>query len=130
MTGFVCFDTASGSYAVPVEQSVRVLAAPTVTPLPDPRPHVLGLVDHDGEMIPLVAISDAVATGDAHHVLVVDAGERRLAVAAGHVSGVRHITTQEITGPPRGQDQQVITGVVAADGRLVVAPAELAGLLR
>lgn len=121
----VRFTTATGSYAVPVDAAREVRKARPLRPLPAPRPGIAGILERDGDAMPVL---DALGAG-ADHVLVLEADEHVFGLLVGEVEGVGWLDDTSISPAPAGQDADVVTGSVAdgADLVLIVDPIALLG---
>ena len=128
MREVVCFETARGSFAIPVEQVRHVFPATELAELPDPLPSVVGLLRPGAEALPVLAV---LGEGDAH-VLHLDDGERQFGLMVAEVTGVLRLDADVVLPAPEGQREELVTGVVQADDRprLLVDARTLAGRLR
>lgn len=113
----VRFDTATGPWAVGVEHAVEVRPVSAVRSLPSAHPDVAGIIDRDGEAVPVIrtlmgAAPDPVAGG---HVLVLRAGATTMGVLVGEVTGVVRVAADAIGAAPAGQHDPLI-GATVRDG--------------
>lgn len=115
--------TAHGRFALPVEATRGVLPAEELRPLPSPRPGVVGLADHLGAALPVLA-----AFGDGgEHVLVVETDGTRFGLLVEEVSGVARVRDDEVAPAPAGQDEPLVAGILGRgdDQVLVLDPGTL-----
>jgi chemotaxis signal transduction protein len=108
MRTIVRFQTSEGDYAVPVDQVSEVRSAAALTPLPSPRPGVIGLMPRGDEALPVLAIFSA----SGRHVVVIDEGSLSFGLLVDEVTGVHQIDEARIGAPPPGQDRSLVSGVV------------------
>ena len=126
MSGVVCFTTANGAWAVPVEHTRRVLSARGLVPLPHPRPGVAGVLPDEDTL----TVLDALGEGR-EQVLELEVDGRRFGLLVDRVVEVLR-ADQALTGPaPEGQGSEVVSGVVIRnDGNaLLIDGAALARFL-
>lgn len=109
--------TDAGPLAVPVDVARAVLPAGELRPLPSPAPGVVGLADHQGRSLPVLAAFGP--GGD--HVLVLEAAQGgRFGLLVHEVSGVVRVGEDEVEPAPAGQDEALVTGVLRRDGEQVL----------
>jgi chemotaxis signal transduction protein len=114
-TTLVYFRTREGEYAIPVEHVREVRPADTVVPLPDARAGVAGLLPATPDALTVLA-----PLGDGgRHVLLVGCRERSFGLLVDEVTGVAP-AHGEIGPPPHGQDNNLVSGVITRDQRLVL----------
>lgn len=118
MRTIVRFRTATGEWAVPVEHAREVRAAASVRLLPGARPGVAGILERDGDVVPVLSL---LGDGD-RHVLVLDApGEHgAVAVLADQVTGVRSVGDDAVGPPPRGQEGGLVAGTIGDESGMVL----------
>lgn len=115
MKTMVCFRTAQGQFALPVESTLSVRNMDGLVDLPAPRDDVVGVLPGDP---PLSVLSSLGAGGD--HVLVVVDDEVRYGLHVLEVLGVRRFDDDQIGPPPHGQRGGLISGTVSDDDELVL----------
>src|SRR5688572_18760009 len=98
MKTMVCFSTARGKFALPVESTLSVRKLDGLVVLPSPRDDILGVLPGDP---PLSVLATLGAGGD--HVLIVVAENVRYALSVLQVKGVRKFGDDDIGPPPDGQ---------------------------
>ena len=96
MAAFVFFTAAGQTFALPATEVVEVLRMAAPAPVPGAPPAVRGVLDVRGEVV-LVVDARAALGGSPRpvrpeeHLLVLDAGSRRLALEVERVTGVREV---------------------------------------
>lgn len=116
MTTIVRFRAPGGQFALPVDLVTEVRSAAELTPLPAPRPGVVGLMSHDDDALPVLSLLGAAG----RHVLVVQDGTVTFGLLVEEVTGVHRIDDDEVGPPPPGQDRAVVAGVVNDEMGLVL----------
>ena len=117
MKTMVCFRTADGSFALPVENTLAVRKLDGLIRLPTPRADVIGVIFGDP---PLSVIAPLGAGGE--HLLVVSSGDVCFGLHVLEVIGVRRFDDSQIGPPPRGQESGFISGTLAdADELMLIA---------
>ena len=116
MTTIVRFRTSDGDYAVLVDQVSEVQSASGLTPLPAPRPGVVGLMRRGDEALPVLASLGSVG----RHVVIIDRGPLSFGLLVEEVTGVHEIDDARISDPPPGQDRDLVSGVLSDDEDLVL----------
>lgn len=93
----LCFSLDKRIFALPLKQVVRVIRAVAVTVVPNANPLFYGVIDMHGDIIPVINLRQrfalspkSISTSD--RFVIMDTGQRRLALVADAVEGVREIT--------------------------------------
>jgi chemotaxis signal transduction protein len=117
MTTVVHFRTGGGRYCVPVEAALAVRLATGMTPLPAPRPGVVGVLPADQ---PITVLS---LLGSGHgHVLILASHGQTYGLLVEEVTGLSRVDVADIQAAPNGQDGALISGVInGKDGMVLVA---------
>jgi chemotaxis signal transduction protein len=115
MKTMVCFRTAQGRFALPVESTLSVAGIAGLVLLPAPRADVVGLLP--GE--PPISVLATFGTGGEHVVIIVSDG-LKFGLQVLEVVGVQHFDDNQIGPPPAGQDGGLVSGVVGGSGLLVL----------
>jgi chemotaxis signal transduction protein len=115
----VCFRTAQGRFALPVESTLAVRTSAGLVCLPSARTDIIGLLPGDP---PLTVLTTLGAGGD--HILVVSANHVRFGLQVLEVLGVRRIADDDVGPPPAGQQADLIVGTLNGDELVLVADAE------
>jgi purine-binding chemotaxis protein CheW len=115
MTTLVCFRTGDGEYAVPVECVREVRSGDALSPLPGAQTGVAGLLSYEGKTLTVLT---ALGAGE-NHVLLLEHGDHTFGLLVEEVTRVMNVDG-EVGPPPRGQDQDYISGVVSTDDGLLL----------
>jgi chemotaxis signal transduction protein len=107
---------AGADYAVPVEQVNEVRSAAELTPLPEPRAGVAGLMHRDGDALSVLSL----LAPDGGHIVVLDADGLTFGLLVDEVVGVHTVEDDAVGPPPSGQDRVVVSGVWDDQGTLVL----------
>ena len=116
MTTVVRFRAPAGQYALPVEHVTEVRSSHGLTPLPEPRPGVAGLMRRGDDALTVLSILGE--PGD--HVIVIDEGGRTFGLLVTQVTGVHEVADDAIGPPPSGQDGAAVSGVLIGEDGLVL----------
>ena len=116
MTTLVRFRTPAGEYALPVERVTEVRSSAGISPLPEPRPGVAGLLRRGDDVLTVLAV-----LGDAgDHVVLLEEEGLTFGLLVTEVLGVRTVAEDDIGPPPTGQDGTMVSGVVVGEDGLVL----------
>ena len=110
------FRAPAGEYGLPVEHVTEVRSAADLTPLPEPRPGVAGLMRRGDEAISVLSLLGE----PGEHIIVIEDGGLTFGLLATEVTGVQAVADASIGPPPPGQDGATVSGVLAEDGGLVL----------
>jgi chemotaxis signal transduction protein len=116
MTTVVRFRVPTGEYALPVEHVVEVRSSGGITPLPEPRPGIVGLLRQDDDALTVLSILGE--PGD--HVIVIDEGGVTFGLLVEEVTRVHAVADDQIGPPPPGQDGTMVSGVLVGEDGLVL----------
>lgn len=116
MTTLVRFRVPAGEYALPVERVTEVRSSAGISPLPEPRPGVAGLLRRGDEVLTVLSVLGEV--GD--HVILLDEAGLTFGLLVTEVLGVRAVEEGDIGPPPPGQDGTMVSGVVVGEDGLVL----------
>lgn len=97
----VAFVLGEQRYALPLPTVQRVLRMVEVTPLPKAPEVVLGVIDLQGEIIPVMSMRKRFGMAEpeaslSDQLIVADAGARRVALVVNSVTGVVERTAEEV----------------------------------
>jgi purine-binding chemotaxis protein CheW len=127
----IAFEIAGEMHACDVLLVEEVVTKRRIHPLPDMPPRLLGVLRLRGDLVPVVDVAPllslALSAERAPTVLVVDAGGRRLGVAADHVHDV--ITLLPGSYRPAPGADAFVAAVARVDGALYTL-VDLAEILR
>lgn len=126
-----------GWFGLPAEAVAQALVGRHVTPLPNARPHVLGLVSWQDEMIAVVDLAAwqsrrAAVRRDGPLLVCRAAGRKHFAVrvdALGDVLGVPVVSLQPWQSPVDGAPLQLLTGTAGGQPAMLTVLG-LSGLLK
>lgn len=114
-------------YALPLDAVVRIVRAAEITPLPNAPPVVLGALDIEGTIFPVLSLRRRLELPDREvtitdHFLVADTARRTVILVIDAPQGVRNVPHDRIT---RGTEVVPglgahLRGVVALDDGLVL----------
>jgi purine-binding chemotaxis protein CheW len=98
----VAFILGEQQYALPLTTVQRVVRMVKVTPLPKAPKVVLGVIDLQGTIIPVMSMRKRFGlpepeTSLSDQLIVADAGARRVALVVNSVTGVVERTAEEVT---------------------------------
>jgi chemotaxis signal transduction protein len=111
----VCFTSAHGPMAAPVEAVRAVLEHEELTPLPSARPGVAGILRPETDALPVL---DVLAP-PGEHVLVLEAGGLRFGLCVTAVTDVIRVDDSAARPAPAGQDEPLVRGLVrTGDGNV------------
>jgi chemotaxis signal transduction protein len=111
----VCFRTAQGQFALPVESTLSVRGTDGLVELPSAGADTVGVLP--GE--PPLSVLSTLGAGD-DRVLVVVSDDVRYGVHVLEVLGVRRIDDGQFGPPPLGQLDGLIVGTISGLGELVL----------
>jgi chemotaxis signal transduction protein len=122
----VCFRTAEGRFALPIESTLSVTTIDGLVNLPSPRADVIGVLPSDPPLSVLASLG-----GGGTHILVLVAQGVKYGLQVLEVFGVQRFADERVGPPPKGQEGGLICGTVGdgAELTLVVDPTVLAARL-
>jgi chemotaxis signal transduction protein len=115
MKAMVCFRTAQGRFALPIESTLSVTTTDHLVQLPAPRADVVGVLPGD----PPVTVLATFGIGGTH-VLVAESDGLRFGLQVIEVLGVRRFEDDQIGPPPTGQEGQLICAMVRGAEQLTL----------
>lgn len=111
MTTIVRFRADHRQYAVPVEHVTEVRSASDLTPLPESRAGVAGLMRRGDDAITVLSVvGDHRDAGE--HIIVIDEGGLTFGLLVDQVTGVHVVADDQIGPVPPGQDRETVVGVL------------------
>jgi purine-binding chemotaxis protein CheW len=115
MTAYVCVSLGGESYGVDVAHVRGVAELDTVVAVPGAGPHVPGISQLLGEILPIVRISDLLRApqGQPRQIVVVQDGERRAGLAVDAAEQVEELPE------PAAPDEPLTHGAILHDGRTI-----------
>lgn len=125
MTTIVRVRTPEGDYALPVDRVREVRSVAGLTPLPEARDGVAGLLHLGGGSITVLSL----LARQGAHVVVIDADDLTFGLLVDEVAGVEQVADDAVGPSPVGQDRPMVDGVLmTADG--VVLRLDVSALAR
>ena len=124
---FLTFFLDSQAYALPLEAVLRVARAVEITPLPQSPPFLLGIVNVQGQVVPVINLRRALSLPQRDiqledRILLVDTGRREIGIVVdavdqvgGHQAESLVTAAGEIAPPLRS-----VQGVFVQEGNLVL----------
>jgi len=125
---FVGFRLADEEYALEIARVREIILPGAITREPQSPPHVRGLTNLRGEVIPVVdlrlrlGMPAAEPTLDSR-IIVVNLGNKTIGLAVDAVNEVLRIAPESIIPPPQaivGTEREYIAGLIRLEDRLVV----------
>lgn len=124
---FLTFLLAGEEYGVPVARVQEIVGLMPVTPLPGSPPHVRGVANLRGTVVPILDMRARLglpsADGIDRVIIVVRLDTRRVGLFVDRVCEVMHIDHSMIEAPPTvgsADASSLILGLAKADGRVRV----------
>lgn len=126
MASFVFFTAASQTYALPAACVVQVLRMAAPTPVPGTPPHVRGVLNVRGLLVPVVDVRVKLGAPPApprpgDHLIVAAEGNRRVALAVDRVLGVRELPDAAVERDPA--PSLLVAGAVKVEDGVVLVQA-------
>jgi purine-binding chemotaxis protein CheW len=121
----VAFILGEQQYALPLTTVRRVVRMVEVTPLPKAPEVVLGVIDFQGKIIPVVSMRKRFGLAESEsslsdQLIVADAGTRSVALVVNSVIGVLERTAEEVTEAEKiVPGAQYVEGVTRLEGGIL-----------
>ena len=109
------FDVGGTGYCVPVDAARAVRTAVGMVSLPDPGPHVAGLLSGDP---PLTVVAPFGLDGQ--RIIVLEAEDVVYGLLVHTVTGLLHIDETAVRAAPRGQQREIVSGSITVAGHLLL----------
>lgn len=122
----VVFQVGEGEYALPADVVLHMETFQGATPVPGAPPHVLGIVQVRGRVIPVVDLRrrfglPARARELSDRVIVVEHAGRQVGLLADAAREVVRLDDGAFTPPPEtGGEQTLVSGVAQVGGRFLL----------
>ncbi len=130
MASFVLFSAASQTFALPASCALQVLRMAAPTPIPGAPPHLRGVLDVHGTLVPVVDVAARLGVPcrpprPEEQLLVVEAGGRRVALEVERVLEIREVPDAAVAPYPEwiGPAPLAPGGLVRLPQGVVVIPA-------
>lgn len=122
------FEVGGVEYALAAAEVLQVQPLEALTPVPGAAPHVAGLLQARGRVIPVIDLRRRFGAGDAERgaearVIVTHAGQRTVGLLADRAREVIHVDPAEATPPPelvRREGAGFVRAVARAGERLLM----------
>ena len=125
MTTIVRVRTPDGDYALPVDRVREVRSVGGLTPLPEARDGVAGLLHLGSTTITVLSL----LASEGAHVVVIDVDDVTFGLLVDEVAGVEQVADDAVGPSPAGQGRVMVDGVLTtADG--VVLRLDVSALAR
>ncbi|MBX9688759.1 MAG: chemotaxis protein CheW [Candidatus Obscuribacterales bacterium] len=124
MDTVVVFKIDEQPLALPVSQVQRVIWAVEITAMPGQSDAMLGMINVEGAIIPVVNIRHLLALPNREldlddHIVMIKAGDRSISFIVDKVEGVLHYDESEIS-TMEAKHGAFASGVLKLDGELIV----------
>jgi purine-binding chemotaxis protein CheW len=124
----VTFSLGREEYGVDISSVQEIIRATDITPVPGAPPHVRGVINLRGKIIPVVDLRSrfrmqAGEATDAQRIIVIELRGKRLGMQVDAVSQVIKVSSSIIEEMPEEAitlDQNYIKGVGKLEGRLII----------
>ena len=119
------FVVAGEVYAIPIAAVAEIIGLQKITSVPDPRPHVKGVINLRGTVIPVVDVRvrlamDTVRLDERTCIVVVQLDDVLVGLLVDGIADVIDVVAEEIEAAPRRrgelQAEAMVTGFVQKDG--------------
>jgi purine-binding chemotaxis protein CheW len=121
----VAFILGEQQYALPLTTVQRVVRMVEVTPLPEAPEIVLGVIDFQGNIVPVMSMRKRFGlpepeTSLSDQLIVADTATRRVALVVNSVTGVLERTAEEVTEAGKiVPGAQFVEGITRLDGGIL-----------
>lgn len=124
----VTFQLGNEEYGVEIANVQEIIRAIDITPVPGAQPHISGVINLRGKIIPVVDLRTRFAlpkveSSDARRIVVVELGNKRIGMLVDGVSQVIKIPSgvvEEMPEEATSVDENFIKGVGKLENRLVI----------
>jgi purine-binding chemotaxis protein CheW len=125
---YLSFRVADEDYAVPILQVQEIIGLTKTTVIPNTPPHVLGVVNLRGNVVPVLDLSQKFGMGPTQRSrttvnIVVNVAQRTLGLVVDAVSDVVDLAAGSVQPPPAFDctvDVSFLEGVAHADDRMLL----------
>jgi purine-binding chemotaxis protein CheW len=124
----VTFQLGREEYGIEIASVQEIIRATDITPVPGAPPHVRGVINLRGKIIPVVDLRTRFAlpqaeVNDSQRIVVIELKEKRIGMLVDGVSQVIRIPVGVVEGMPEeaiSVDENFIKGIGKLDNRLVI----------
>jgi len=125
---FISFRLGEDEYAIDIMAVREIKGWTDATPLPNQPPHVLGVLNLRGAIVPILDLRSRFGQGltaatPMHVVIIVNVGERTFGILVDAVSDILTVEPEEIKSVPdadRSEGEDYLSGIINADHGMVV----------
>lgn len=125
---FISFTLGKDEYAIDIMAVREIKGWTDTTPLPNQAPHVLGVLNLRGAIVPILDLRSRFGQGltettPMHVVIIVNVGERTFGILVDAVSDILTVEPEEIKPVPENEkngSQAYLNGIINADHGMVV----------
>lgn len=123
------FVVADEVYGIPIETVAEIIGLQKITTVPDPRPHVKGVINLRGTVIPVIDVRvrlamDPVDVGERTCIVVVQVEHVVVGLLVDAIADVIDVVGEEIEPAPRRRGglpgESMVTGFVQKNGRVKI----------
>lgn len=130
---FVVFRLANEHYGLPIRSVREIVVLREVTRMPETAPHVEGVVDLRGRIVPVINLRAKLGLppGDSSgRTIVTEFGDAEAGLVVDEVVGVVRVDSSTIEAPPQmaDADRRAVNAIARVQDRLVILP-DLAAIL-
>lgn len=126
MGQFISFTLGEEEYGLAITAIREIRGWTEITALPDAPPHIRGVLDLRGRIVPIVDLrarfgQGPTDVGPRHVIIVAAAGDRMAGLLVDAVADILTVADADIQPVPMeaGASSQLLSGLVSVDGRLV-----------
>jgi purine-binding chemotaxis protein CheW len=122
MVTLLLFDLSRETYGIPVTRVLEILRVGEITRVPGAPPHVRGIINVRGRILPAVELRTRITLGElaiteAARLVVVEASGRTLGILVDRVRDIVHVARHDFGAPPRELSAEA-TDYVSAVGKV------------
>jgi purine-binding chemotaxis protein CheW len=125
---YIAFRVAEADYALPARQVLQLESFESATPVPGTLPHVAGIVQVRGRIVPVIDLrllfgEAAVSAGLDTRVIVVELGERTVALRVDSSREVLKLAPEQVQAPPaviNERSRGFVSAVARVENRLLM----------
>lgn len=125
---FISFRLGEDEYAIDIMAVREIKGWTDTTPLPNQPPHVLGVLNLRGAIVPILDLRSRFGQGltkatGMHVVIIVNVAEKTFGILVDAVSDILTVEPEEIKPVPdaeKGDGEDYLSGIINADQGMVV----------
>ncbi|MFV8829058.1 chemotaxis protein CheW [Alkalihalobacterium sp. APHAB7] len=121
---YVVFTINQQLFSLPINEVVEILRPQTVTQIPGIKPHIQGVINLRGKIIPVVKMLGQLNSGakanKKNRIVIVQGDSENIGVKVDEVKMVTYVELENIEPPPGMQvDEDFFHGFVKLDGQVI-----------